>query len=164
MTTMIALLITLFLTPSTVSKRDETALVNETARLTVKYDRGAVSILKVERTALPSPERIPRWRGRFEARAVAGSKPLDFVRFDFPLMAAAEAPDDATEDAKQLGRTIREHVTATTIVRTPIPAGATSVAIYDTVTRKSATAELPAPGSAPPAAGAAGNTRRSPAP
>jgi hypothetical protein len=161
MTTMIALLITLFLTPSPVSRRDETALVNETARLTVKYERGALSILRVEREKLVAPERLPRWRGRFEARAVAGGgKTIDFVRFDFPLMAAAEAPEDTTPEAAQVGKTLREHVTATTIVRAPVPAGATSVSIYDTVTRKSATAELPAKGSAPPAAGAGGNTRK----
>lgn len=175
MTGMIALLITLFLTPTSVSRRDETVLVNETARLTVKYDRGALSILHVERQALPSPERLPRWRGRFEARAVGrDGKPIDFVRFDFPLMAAAEAPEDAIEDAKKLGQTLREHVTATTIVRAPIAPGATTVTIYDTVTRKSASAELPtatAPASpapttqrakeaAPPAAAAGGNTRR----
>ncbi len=155
---MIALLITLFLTPNTVSKRDETALVSETARLTVKYDHGNLSILRVERQPLPSPQRLPRWRGRFEARAVgANGKPIDFVRFDFPLMAAAEAPEDATEDAKQLGQKLREHVTATTIVRAPIVPGATTVAIYDTVTRKSASADL---STAPPAAGGDGNTRK----
>lgn len=155
---MIALLITLFLTPNTVSKRDETTLVNETARLTVKYDHGAISILRVERQPLPSPERLPRWRGRFEARAVnRDGKPIDFVRFDFPLMAAAEAPEDATEEAKKLGQTLREHVTATTIVRAPIAAGATSFAIYDSVTKKSVSADLPP---AAPAAGGGGNTRK----
>ena len=162
MTGMIALLITLFLTPSPAVSRDETALVNETARLTVKYDHGAVSILRVERQPLGSPERLRRWRGRFEARAVAANgRTSDFVRFDFPLMAAAEAPDDVSEDAKKMGRTIREHVTATAVVRVPLPADARSIAVYDTVTRKSATATLPAPGTAaPPAAGAGGSTKR----
>ncbi len=161
MTLMIALLITLFFAPSTISQRDETVLVTETARLTVKYERGAVSILRVERQPLASPERMARWRGRFEARAVAGAgKTIDFVRFDFPLMAQAESPDDATDEAQQLGRRLRENVTATTIVRAPIPPGATSVAIYDSVTRKSTSAALPAPASAPPAAAGDGSTRR----
>ena len=153
MTTVISLLIILFLSPNTISTRDETALVNETARLTVKYDHGAVSIVRVERQTLPSPQRLPRWRGRFEARAVGAGKPVDFVRFDFPLMAHAEAPEDATEDAKKLGRAIREHVTATTFVVAPVLPGTTSVAIYDTVTKKSVSAELPA-------AAGAGNTRK----
>src|SRR4051812_35248716 len=117
MTAMLALLITLFLTPIAGSNaRDETALVNEMAKLTVKYDHGALSILRVERVALKSPERMRRWRGRFEARAVGGGKTIDFVRFDFPLMAEAESADDATEDAKKVGKKLREHVTATTIV------------------------------------------------
>jgi hypothetical protein len=98
-----------------------------------------------------------RWRGRFEARAVAGAgKIVDFVRFDFPLMASAEAPDDVTEDAKKLGKNIREHVTATMIVRAPLPPEATGVAIYDTATRKTVSADLPPP----PAPGAAGSTKR----
>ena len=156
MTAMLALLITLFLTPIATNASDETVLVNEMAKLTVKYDRGAVTIVRVERQPLPSPQRMRRWRGRFEARAVAGGKTVDFVRFDFPLMAAAEAPDDVTEDAKKAGEKLREHVTATTIVRTPLPAGATSVTIYDSVTKRSATADLP---SAPAAVGD-GSTKR----
>jgi hypothetical protein len=155
MTAMIALLITLALTPSTALPRDETALVNEMARLVVRWDHGTMAILKVERQPLPSPERMRRWRGRFEARAAAGEgKPLDFVRFDFPLMAAAESPDDVTEDAKKLGQKFREHVKATVFVKVPLPAGATSVSVYDTVTRKSVSADLP------PAPDAAGSTKR----
>jgi len=160
---MVALLftLTLFLTPSSTLPRDETALVNEMAKLTVKYDHGSISILRVERQALPSPQRMRRWRGRFEARAIGGGgKTVDFVRFDFPLMAQAEAPEDVTEDARKVGQKLREHVTATTIVRAPLPPSATSVAIYDTVTKKSATVALPAPAAAPPAADGAGNTKR----
>ena len=160
MTLMLALLITLFLTPIGPNGRDETVLVNETAKLTVRYERGALSIVRVERQALKSPERMRRWRGRFEARAVGGGKTLDFVRFDFPLMAEAEAPEDATEDAKKLGKKLREHVTATTIVRAPLPAGATSVAIYDSATKKSASADLPSPAAALPAAAGDGSTKR----
>ena len=155
MTAMLALLVTLILTPSSALPRDETVLVNEVATLTVKWEHGAVSILKVVRTPLPNPERMRRWRGRFEARALAGSKPLDFVRFDFPLMAAAESPDDVTEDAKKLGQKIRENVKATIIVRAPLPAGATAIGVYDTVTRKTVSADLP-----PAAPGGDGSTKR----
>lgn len=153
---MLALLITLFFTPV---PRDETVLVNEQARLLVKYDHGSVSIVTVERQALSSPARLPRWRGRFEARAVGGGKTLEFVRFDFPLMAPAEAPDDTTEDAKRVGKALRQHVgVATAIVLAALPPGATSVAVYDSVTKKSTSADLPQPRS--PAAGAAGSTKR----
>src|SRR5207248_2274776 len=101
--TMIALLLTLFLTPQAAVSRDESTVVNEMARLTVRYDHGAIRILRVERLPLPSPQRMRRWRGRFEARAVAAGKTIDFVRFDFPLMAAAEAPEDVTAEAKAVG-------------------------------------------------------------
>jgi hypothetical protein len=162
---MIALLITLFLTPTGPSHGEETAIVQEQAKLTVRYEKGIVSILRVERQPMKSPARMPRWRGRFEARAVGGGKTIDFVRFDFPLMAAAEAPDDVTEDAAKLGRQLREHVTATTIVKAPILAGATQVAIYDSATKKTVTADLPAaspsrpvssPGASAPAPAATG--------
>ena len=167
MTTMLALLVTLFLTPIAAPQRDETAVVNEMAQLTVKYDRGAISVLRVERLPLPSPQRLRRWRGRFEARVVGGGKTLDFVRFDFPLMAAAEAPEDVTEEAKQLGAKLREHVTATTLVRVPLPAAATAVTIYDSITKLSvsaslsmATAARAAAPTPPPAAAGDGGTKR----
>jgi hypothetical protein len=155
---MFALLITLFLTPVA---RDETVLVNEQAKLLVKYDHGTVSIVKVERQPLPSPARLPRWRGRFEARAVAAGKTLEFVRFDFPLMTPAEAPEEGTDEARKLGQTLRREVgVATVFVRAALPAGATSVSIYDSVTKKSTTAELPSlsPASLPAAGG--GKTKR----
>ncbi|MDB4966857.1 MAG: hypothetical protein JWN44_2546 [Myxococcales bacterium] len=156
MPSMIALLITLFLSPAT---SDSTALVAEQAKLTVRYDKGAVTIVRVERQPMKSPARMPRWRGRFEARAVAAGKTLDFVRFDFPLMAAAEAPDDVTEDAAALGRKLREHVTATTIVKAPLPPGATQVVIYDSATKKTVSVDLP--GSPTPAAtGGDGSSRK----
>jgi hypothetical protein len=156
MSMMIALLLTLFLTPAAAVSRDESTVVNEMARITVKYDHGAIRIVRVERVPLGSPERMRRWRGRFEARAVTAGKTVDFVRFDFPLMAEAEAPEDTTAEAAKVGQKLREHVTtATTLVRTPLPAGATSVAVYDTVTKKSTSADLPAA-----AAGGAGGTKR----
>ena len=153
---MLVLLMTLFFTPAP-APGDATALVRETATLTVRWQKGAASILHVERQPLASPARFPRWRGRFEARALAGDKALEFVRFDFPLMAEAEAPDDATDAAKKLGKKLRDHVTATTYVKLPLPAHATSVAIYDTFTKKQVAVALPPPA---PAAGAAGSRGR----
>ena len=164
MDTMVALLITLLLTPTSALPREESTLVNEMARLTVKYERGVTRILRVERVPLSSPQKMRRWRGRFEARAVgAGGKVIEFVRFDFPLMASAETPDDTTAEAAKLGQKLREHVTATTLVRVPLPAGATQVTVYDGATKKSVTAEVPPPGgtsSPSPAAAGDGSTRK----
>jgi hypothetical protein len=169
MDAMIALLLTLLLTPTAALPREESTLVNEMARLTVKYERGVTRILRVERVPLASPQKLRRWRGRFEARAVAaGGKVIDFVRFDFPLMAQAETPDDTTAEAAKVGQKLREHVTATTLVKVPLPAGATSVVVYDGATKKTVAADLPAPAapvapgtsSPPPAAAGDGNTKR----
>ena len=166
MDAMIALLITLLLTPTAALPREESTLVNELARLTVRYERGVTRILRVERVALPSPQKLRRWRGRFEARALAqDGKVLDFVRFDFPLMAQAETPDETTAEAAKVGQNLREHVTATTFVRVPLPAGAATVSVWDSATKKSVAADLPAraapaTSSPPPAAAAGGSTKR----
>ena len=135
--------------------RDESTLVNEQARLTVKYERGAISILRVERMPLASPQRMRRWRGRFEARAVAAGKTLDFVRFDFPLMAEAEAPGrrNRGREKTRAEAARARHGDDASCARRCRPAPP-SVAIYDTVTKKSATADLP------PAAAGAGSTKR----
>jgi len=166
---MIALLLTLLLAP------EVTTDVGEVATLTVRWDKGAVTILRVERTLLARPTHLVRFRGRFEARAVGGDKPLDFVRFDFPLLAPADSSDEMTEEAARLGAKLRAHVTATTTVRVPIPPGATAVAVYDTASHKLVSAALgpakamapaapaaTAPAPAPPgsAAGAGGSTRK----
>jgi hypothetical protein len=169
---MIALLLTLLLAP------EVTTDVGEVATLTMRWDKGAVTILRVERTLLARPTHLVRFRGRFEARALAGDKPLDFVRFDFPLLAPADSSDEMTEEAAKLGANLRAHVTATTTVRVPLPPGATAVAVYDTASHKLVSAPLgpakaaPAPATtapatkapppAPPgsAAGASGSTRK----
>ena len=153
---MFVLLITIFFSPAPV---DETALVRQLATLTVHWENGAASIRKVERQALTSPSRFPRWRGRFEARALGpDDKKAEFVRFDFPLMAEAEPPDEVTAEAHALGKRLRDHVTATTIVKLPLPPNATQVAIWDSFTKKQVVAPLPSV--AAPAGDAAGSTRR----
>jgi hypothetical protein len=173
MSSMIPLLIALLLTP------DWTMEVTQVAKLTLKYEHGDVAILRVDRETLPSPKRLQRFRGRYEARAGDGKHDLELVRFDFPLMALAEAPEDATMEAQELGRKLRENVTATTTVRVPLPPGATTVTIYDTTTKKAvsrslgavAAAAAPATAAAaaatpatraapPPPAAATANTRK----
>ena len=153
---MLALAIALFFAPPTT---DMTRPVTHYADVTVRWDKGALSVVKVARGELPRATSFRRWTGRFEARALAGGQPLDFVRFDFPLLGAAEAPDEMTPEATAFGRKLRNGVTATTVVRLPLPDGATAGAIYDSETRRSIPVTLPAP----PPPGAAGSTKRSPA-
>jgi hypothetical protein len=158
---MIALLLGLLLAP------EMTTDVGEVATITVRWDKGAVSILRVERTLLARTTQLVRYRGRFEARAVdasrGGDKTLDFVRFDFPLMAVAESRDEMTDEARTLGEKLRANVTATTFVRVPLPRGATAVSVYDSATRKTVTSTLtpPTPSKAAPASsGGGGSTKR----
>jgi hypothetical protein len=164
MPSMISLLLAILLAP------DWTVEVTQVAKLTLKYERGEVAILRVDREPLAKPQRLQRFRGRYEARAGDGKQQLELVRFDFPLMALAEAPEDSTLEAQELGRKLRENVTATTVVTVPLPLGATTVTIYDTTTKKSVTRALAAANSAaatpatrtapPPTTGAAANTRK----
>lgn len=146
-------LITLFLAP------EMTTSVSEVANLTVRWDAHGVTIVRVERTLQPKTAPLIRYRGRFEARAVqhagAGDKTLDFVRFDFPLLAPAESIDEMTDDARRLGEKLRANVTATTTVRVPLPRGATAISVWDSAAHRAVLVALPPPGSTatpPPAA------------
>lgn len=157
---MLVILMTLFFAPAAAPAptADQTALVRQMATLTVRWDKGAATILKVERRPLASPARFPRWRGRFEARALgADDKKVEFVRFDFPLMAEAESADEMSPDTTTIGRKLRDHVSGTTFVKLPLPDHARAVAVYDTFTKKQVVAALP---SAAPADDAAGSTKR----
>jgi hypothetical protein len=158
---MLALLFSLFFAP------EMTTNVGEVANLTVRWDQRTITIVRVERTLLPKPTPLIRYRGRFEARAVDnthGDKTLDFVRFDFPLMAPAESRDEMTEDARLVGEKLRANLTATTIVRVPLPRGATAISVYDTASHKTVAVPLTPPAAAParsPArSGGAGSTKR----
>jgi hypothetical protein len=128
------------------------------ADVTLRWDKGTLSVVKVARAELPQPTALRRWRGRFEARALAGQKLLDYVRFDFPLLATAESGDEMTVEATSFGRKLRSGVTATATVRVPLPDGATAASIYDSETRRSVAVTLPT--AAPPPPAAAGSTRR----
>jgi hypothetical protein len=146
MAAFIALLSGLFFAP------EMTTNVGEVANLTVRWDQHGVSIVRVERALLPRPAPLLRYRGRFEARAVdtahGADKTLDFVRFDFPLMAPAESRDEMTAEAQAFGDKLRANVTATTIVRVPLPRGATAISVYDTASHKAVSVSL-ASGSSP---------------
>jgi hypothetical protein len=161
----LALLVSLFLSPALPA--DVTAPVTRYADVTLRWQNQSVSVVKVVRGSFPRPTALRRWRGRFEARALAGAKTIDFVRFDFPLLADAEVPDEMSEDATKFGKKLREGVTATTVVRLPLPEGATAASVYDTRSKRAIAVELtpaataaPAATGSPPAAGAAGSTKR----
>lgn len=171
MPSMIALLFAIFFAPQPVAAAATTSWtveVSQVAKLTVKYDAGAVSIIQVERQTLPAPKRLRRWTGQYEARVGDGKKTLDYVRFDFPLLAPAESADAMGDEAVQMGKRMREHVTATTTVEVPLPPGAATVSIFDGATQREVMTQLDATAARPakaataarPATGGGADTRK----
>ncbi len=145
---MLLFVIALFLAPPL----DMTQPVTQYADVSLRWDKGALTVERVMRGQLPHAPAFRRWRGRFEARALGAGKPLELVRFDFPLLAAAEVPDEMSAEAAEFGKQLRQGVTATTVVRLPLPDGATAASIYDTETRRAVPVTLPP--KTPPAGGA----------
>ncbi len=113
------------------------------ADVTVRYARGEVSIVAVKPARFDKPTSLPRFRGRFEARALKAKSVVDQVAFDFPLVADAET-DDTDESGRKLAERFRRGATVETSVRVPLPEGADAIEIYDTQTKKSVSASLAA--------------------
>jgi hypothetical protein len=132
----------------------------EYADVELRYASGRVTLVKLTRGRFPSPTRLARYRGRFSARAERKGSTDAVVPFDFPLLAPAEAPDLATQEAERMGARLRQGVTATTTVRVPLYPGTEVINIYDEATKagrpvcrvelaKAAGQKSPAPGPAP---------------
>lgn len=67
--------------------------------LSVKYDRGSVSIVKVRREKLPVKGAVDRHMGRFAAELLSGPTVIERIRFDFPLI----NDDSKTAEAYEKG-------------------------------------------------------------
>ena len=138
----------LFLAP----KIPMTAPVTRYADVTVQVDKQQLKILEVKPGRFDKPTALPRYRGRFTARAVAGEKVLEEVRLDLPLLADAETPDTDEADRKFAER-LRQGVSVKARVRVPLPEGADAIVIVDGKTNRTsrftlATAPAPSPGAA----------------
>jgi hypothetical protein len=94
--------------------------------VTCRWANGRLTVEKVERGAFDRPTVTRRFVGRFEARVSGRGRLLDVVRFDFPLLADADAGVQRALDEK-----MKAHVTTTARVRVPLPDGADAVAIAD---------------------------------
>jgi hypothetical protein len=140
---MLALLLTLFLAPKAAAppQAAETAPATSYVDVTVRYERGALSVVKVSRGTFARPTSLRRFRGRFEARALKGATVREWMPFDFPLL-ADDPIDDATVEAQELGQRLRSGLTATTTVRLPLPADADGALIYDTRSKQSVAVTL----------------------
>jgi hypothetical protein len=66
----------------------------------LRWDRGQVWLLGVHGVQLTSPQSTPRAMGRFALQLFEGPALLERVRFDFPLLGAAELDAAATFAAK----------------------------------------------------------------
>lgn len=126
--------------------------------VSLRWREGKVSIDGVQRGAFPSPTVTKRFLGRFEARVSGRGKPLDAVRFDFPLLGDADAGVRGDLDAG-----MKAHLSTATRVRVPLPEGAEAVTIVDLhggpplsvpLAGASAAARAPAASSARPDGGA----------
>jgi hypothetical protein len=122
------------------------------ADVDARYQRGEVTILAVRRGRYAKPTNAPRWKGRFLGSALKGGKTLAQVEFNFPLVAEAESPVDVDPEQRKLADKVREGVTSSTTVRVPLPEGADSISIWDSVSRKTVTRSLSEPGPKAPAA------------
>ena len=66
---------------------DPTPLVSDAIFvLTVRFDKGTISIDKTKRVTLAKKEALPRHMGRFAAELYVGPTLIERLRFDFPLI------------------------------------------------------------------------------
>jgi hypothetical protein len=140
----IALLVAvIFCTP--VPPKAPSPLVGVTtyADVDLKYERGEVRVVAIRPGKFAKPTNLPRWRGRFLASMMKGKKALADVEFDFPLVAPAES-NDATPEARAAAERLRKGVSSSTTVRIPWPEGADTLTVWDSSTRATVTARLPA--------------------
>jgi hypothetical protein len=59
----------------------------------LRWDKGEVYLLQVHKTDMGGPHSTPRVMGRFALELFEGPTLIERVRFDFPMLGAAEAPD-----------------------------------------------------------------------
>jgi hypothetical protein len=112
--------------------------------LTLRWARGKISVEKVEAGRFDSPTVMKRFSGRFEARVTAGGKPVDSVRFDFPLLADADPGVMGDMNEK-----MKAGATSVAKVRVPLTDGADALALYDLREEKPQPIKVPLPPDAP---------------
>jgi hypothetical protein len=133
-----------------------TAPVVRYADVTVQVDKKQLSVIEVKPGRFEQPTALPRYRGRFVARALHGERILEEVRLDLPLLADAETEDTAEAD-RRFAERLRQGVSVKARVRVPLPEGADAIVIVDTRGGRSARVSLAtAPPSPSPRAASTG--------
>jgi hypothetical protein len=115
----------------------------------VIYQAGGVGVEGVEKRTLPKPVATPRRMGRFALELWIGHELIDRVRFDFPLIAAEEAPG-VTRRPLHDPPSLAPHAVARMSVLVPASPRATRLVLVDRATQKSQ--DLPWPPDAEPSA------------
>jgi hypothetical protein len=110
----------------------------------LRWDSGDVWLLGVRVEELPSPRATPHAMGRFAIELYEGPTVIERVRFDFPLLGAAE-PDAGVSLSRRLRTSIGVYV--------PVTSRGTRLLLVDRAT--SSRWELPWPPREPIDAGAA---------
>jgi hypothetical protein len=120
----------------------EPLLSREQWRYELLYQDGVVSVERVESRSLARPVATARHMGRFALELWIGHELIDRVRFDFPLIAAEEAPG-ITRRPLHDAPSLAPHATARLGVLVPASPRATRLVLVDRATEKSE--ELPWP-------------------
>lgn len=94
--------------------------------LSIRFDKGKVSIVKVVREKLPKKAAVPRKLGRFAVELLSGPTVVERVRFDFPLI----HDDDVAGEAYAKGLDV------TVDVRVPDSDRPNKLEIWDRATDK----------------------------
>ena len=131
----------------------EPLLLREQWQYALLYDGGSVSVEHVEKRTSPKPVGTVRHMGRFALELWIGRELVDRVRFDFPLIAAEDAPATKRRplhDPPSLG----PHAIARMSVLVPASPRATRLLLVDRATGKAQEFPWP-PDREPSAAGAA---------
>jgi hypothetical protein len=119
----------------------ETLPVVAYADVTLEVSPKQQRITEVKPGRFDKPTALPRYRGRFEARALRGKEVLERVRFDVPMLHDAET-DDASDEARKFAEQLRAHASVRTRVRVPLPEGTDAIAIVDGKTGRTTTVPL----------------------
>jgi len=135
--------VVLFATP--VVPVERTAPAIEYVDLSLRWTRTGMTVLAARRGRFARPVELVRYRGRFEAMVKRAGRVVERIRFDFPLLAPAEA-EDVSDEARASGARIRAGVTSTrTTVRVPLYEGVDAIEVRDAASGRAVTVELAKP-------------------
>ncbi|HYQ03807.1 MAG TPA: hypothetical protein VER96_34270 [Polyangiaceae bacterium] len=120
----------------------EPLVMAEQWRFQLLFQNGAPLVERVEPQTLPKPVATPRRMGRFALELWIGHELIDRVRFDFPMIAAEEAPGTTRRPLHDTP-SMSANALARVMVSLPNSPRATRLMLVDRATNKSQ--ELPWP-------------------